>query len=66
MSFSTRIYHKSTEISRDFDMALRGIIFHPEFSDADLIRLKFQHVIFLFVKRQKKKKKTQAIPFSQS
>lgn len=28
---------------------LRGIMSHPEFSDTDLIRLNFQHVIFLIV-----------------
>lgn len=37
-------------------LTLKGIIFHSEFSDADLIKLKFQHVIFPFVKRKKKKK----------
>lgn len=56
MSFSTRIYHNSTEISRDFDTDFRGIIFHSEFSDTDLTRLKLQHIIFLFVKRGEKKK----------
>jgi len=59
VSFSTRIYHNSTEISGTLTSTLRGIIFHPEFLDAGLIRLKFQHVIFLFVKRKKGKKKTQ-------
>lgn len=38
-------------------LTLRGIIFHPEFSDTDLIRLKFQHIIFLFVRRRKKRRK---------
>lgn len=38
-------------------LTLRGIIFHPEFSDIDLIKLKFQCVVFLFVKREKNKNK---------
>lgn len=39
-------------------LTLRGIIFHPEFSAIDLIKLKFQCVTFLFVKREKNKIKS--------
>lgn len=38
-------------------LTLRGIIFHPEFSDTDLIRLKLRRIIFLFVRRGEKKEK---------
>lgn len=35
-------------------LRIRGIIFQPVFSDIDLNRLKFQHVILLFVKKEEK------------